>query len=289
MSPATSDPVPLRRQRLSAYALVLRGPDVLLTQLSHDTPAPGAWTLPGGGLDHGEDPRDAVRREVYEETGLRVEPGRLLDVGSRHFVGTAPDGVLEDYHAVRLLFEADPPGDAPEPRVVEVGGTTVAVAWAPLGQVVGGQWDVVRTVADALAAHARPGVAAALVRQFHDAVGLVTPTEPVASPASPASWPQRAEFVRAELAEYEAAARAGDVVAVADALADLLYVVHGAALVHGVPVDAVLAEVHRSNMTKVRTGRPLAAGDKAPKTDGYSPPDVAGALARAASIERTTR
>ena len=289
MSPATSDPVPLRRQRLSAYALVLRGPDVLLTQLSHDTPAPGAWTLPGGGLDHGEDPRDAVRREVYEETGLRVEPGRLLDVGSRHFVGTAPDGVLEDYHAVRLLFEADPPGDAPEPRVVEVGGTTVAVAWVPLGQVIGGQWDVVRTVADALAAHARPGVAAALVRQFHDAVGLVTPTEPVASPASPASWPQRGEFVRAELAEYEAAARAGDVVAVADALADLLYVVHGAALVHGVPVDAVLAEVHRSNMTKVRTGRPLAAGDKAPKTDGYSPPDVAGALARAASIERTTR
>jgi len=289
MPSATSDPMPVRRQRLSAYALVLRGPDVLLTQLSHDTPAPGAWTLPGGGLDHGEDPRDAVRREVYEETGLRVEPGRLLDVGSRHFVGTAPDGVLEDYHAVRLLFEADPPGDAPEPRVVEVGGTTVAVAWVPLGQVVGGQWDVVRTVADALAAHARPGVAAALVRQFHDAVGLVTPTEPVALPGSPASWPQRAEFVRAELAEYEAAARAGDVVAVADALADLLYVVHGAALVHGVPVDAVLAEVHRSNMTKVQTGRPLAAGDKAPKTDGYSPPDVAGALARAASIERTTR
>src|SRR4028118_1012942 len=108
---------PVRRQRLAAYALVLRGSEVLLTQLSATAPRPGAWTLPGGGLDHGahpraggprevdeatarragagalpgggldhgEHPRDGVRREVYEETGMRVEPDRLLDVSSSHF------------------------------------------------------------------------------------------------------------------------------------------------------------------------------------------------------------
>lgn len=286
MTAPAPDSTPVRRQRLGAYALILRGPDVLLTQLSDDTPAPGAWTLPGGGVDHGEDPRDAVRREVYEEAGLRVEPGRLLDVGSRHFVGTAPDGVLEDYHAVRLLFEADPPVDAPDPRVAQEGGTTVAAAWVPLEQVTGGQWDVVPTVLDALAAHARPGVAAALVRQFNDALGVHTPAEPVADPPS---WPLRVDLLREELAEYEAAARAGDIDGVADGLADLLYVVHGTALVHGVPVDAVLAEVHRSNMTRVRPGQRLGAREKAPKPAGYSPPDIVGALARAASIERATR
>jgi 8-oxo-dGTP pyrophosphatase MutT (NUDIX family) len=150
-----SDPTPVRRQRLSAYALVLRGSDVLLTQLSSRTTRPGVWTLPGGGIDHGEDPRDAVRREVYEETGLRVEPGRLLDVGSSHLVGTAPDGVLEDYHVVRLLFEAEPPLDAPEPRVMEVDGTTAAAAWVPIAEATSGGRVVGQTVLDALAEHGR--------------------------------------------------------------------------------------------------------------------------------------
>lgn len=276
----------MRRQRLAAYALVQRGPDVLLTQLSDNTPAPGAWTLPGGGVDHGEDPRAAVHREVYEETGLRVELGRLLDVGSRHFVGTAPDGVLEDFHAVRLLFAGELPLDAPSPRVVELDGTTAAVAWVPLEEVTSGERTVVQTVRDALAASVRPGVQATLVRRFHDAVGVATPPAPVATPPS---WVQRAEFLREELAEYEAAARAGDVVAVADALADLLYLVHGAALVHGVPVDAVFAEVHRSHMTKAQEGRRLGPGENAAKPSAYSPPDVAGALTRAASVERATR
>lgn len=276
----------MRRQRLAAYALVQRGPDVLLTQLSAGTPRPGAWTLPGGGVGHGEDPRAAVRREVYEETGLRVEPDRLLDVGSSAFVGTSPSGVREDFHAVRLLFAAELPLDAPQPRVVELDGTTAAVAWVPMEEVTSGKRTVVQTVHHALAASVRPGVEATLVRRFHDAMGVATPPAPVAAPPS---WPQRADFVREELAEYEAAARAGDVVGVADALADLLYVVHGAALVHGVPVDAVLAEVHRSNMSKVQPGRRLGPGEKAAKPSGYSPPDVAGALARAASVERATR
>ena len=42
------------------------------------------WTLPGGGLDHGEDPRDAVVREVHEETGLDVQVGETARVYSAH-------------------------------------------------------------------------------------------------------------------------------------------------------------------------------------------------------------
>lgn len=267
---------PVRRQRLAAYALVLRRSDVLLTQLSAIAPRPGAWTLPGGGLDHGEHPRDGVRREVYEETGMRVEPDRLLDVSSSHFVANAPHGPREDFHAVRLIFDAIAPTDAPEPRVIDVGGTTSAAAWVPLSDLLAGEYDVVQTVHDALAAHARPGTTATLVRRLHEAIGLATPDAPVAAPPA---RPHRAELMRAALVEYETATRSGEVARVAHALAELLYAVHGTALLHGIALDAVLAEIHHAHMREARTG----------PADHSTPADIVGALERVAAIQGLSR
>jgi 8-oxo-dGTP pyrophosphatase MutT (NUDIX family) len=120
-----------RRQRVAAYALLTRGDEVLLTRMSGRTRIPGRWTLPGGGIDHGEDPREALRREVYEETGLRIDPGVLADVHSSHFTGPRADGVVEDYHGIHLIFRAVIlPGSAEvAPRVVEVDGSTDLAAW----------------------------------------------------------------------------------------------------------------------------------------------------------------
>jgi 8-oxo-dGTP pyrophosphatase MutT (NUDIX family) len=142
---------PFRLQRIGVYALVRRSDAVLLTRISSFGAHPGSWTLPGGGLDHGEAPRDALARELAEETGLEASVGDLLDVHDVHFDGTAPSGRHEDFHGVHLVFRADVPEGA-EPQVVETGGTTDASEWVPVGEIEAGQRPVLDVVRAALAA-----------------------------------------------------------------------------------------------------------------------------------------
>jgi 8-oxo-dGTP diphosphatase len=146
---------PFQMQRVAAYALVERdgphGREVLLTRNSVRGPHPGHWTLPGGGIDHGEEPRQTVVREVHEETGLDCTVGEVLDVGSTHFEGTAPSGRREDFHALQIVFSAEV--SEGEPRVLDVGGTTDAVAWVPLVRLASEEHPVRDLVHTALAAH----------------------------------------------------------------------------------------------------------------------------------------
>ena len=145
---ALVDHQPLRLQRVAAYALVLRGGDVLLTRLSARAAHPGMWTLPGGGIDHGEHPAVALAREVEEECGLACEVTDLLGVHDTHFAGHAPSGRIEDYHGIHLVYRATvAPGD---PQVREVDGTTESVAWVPVADVRSGTVDVLDVVRYAL-------------------------------------------------------------------------------------------------------------------------------------------
>lgn len=148
---ALADHRPFQLQRVAAYLLAVREGSVLLTRISQRGFHSGSWTLPGGGVDHGESPRDALVREVREECGVACRVDGLVAVDDVHFSGTAPSGRHEDFHAIHLVFSGSVPGDA-EPRVVEVDGTTDAVAWVPLADVASGRvpvLDVVRVAIDA--------------------------------------------------------------------------------------------------------------------------------------------
>ena len=120
---------PQRLRRVAAYALVRSERGILLTELSANVVgAAGQWTLPGGGVDPGEQPRDGVVREVWEESGQQVVEPRLVDIVTAHWVGRSPAGRLEDFHAVRLVHQAVCP-EPTDPVVHDVGGSTSRAAW----------------------------------------------------------------------------------------------------------------------------------------------------------------
>ena len=68
------------RARPGVYAVLWRGGDVLLTFQAEPLPE---IQLPGGGIDRGEQPLQALHREVFEETGWRIRPLRRLGMYRR--------------------------------------------------------------------------------------------------------------------------------------------------------------------------------------------------------------
>jgi 8-oxo-dGTP diphosphatase len=128
---AVTVPEALQVVRVASYAVVQRDGTVLLARWV--SPHGPLWTLPGGGIDHGEDPRDAAVREVEEETGFRVRLDRLLTVDSVRFLIRDADPPL-DQHGIRIIYSADVVGG--ELRD-EVGGSTDRAEWVPLARVPG--------------------------------------------------------------------------------------------------------------------------------------------------------
>jgi predicted HAD superfamily Cof-like phosphohydrolase len=86
----------------------------------------------------------------------------------------------------------------------------------------------------------------------------------------------RFNLIQEEVFELSEAIDENDIVAIADALADILYVTYGAAASFGIDLDACFAEVHRSNMSKLNAeGKPVYRVDgKILKSNLYSPPDL---------------
>lgn len=137
--PANRSPAPPRRrrgQRFAVYGLVTDPADrVLLTLISDGYPGAGKWHLPGGGTDFGEQPVDALQREIIEESGQQARIGRPLEVTHRHHTTRrGPMGLAVDWHAVRAIYEVTV-AEPTTPQVLDAGGSTADAGWFTREQV----------------------------------------------------------------------------------------------------------------------------------------------------------
>jgi 8-oxo-dGTP pyrophosphatase MutT (NUDIX family) len=94
---------------LKSRVIVAAGDRTLLFYTAPDVPSnPVRWLTPGGHLEAGETHLDGAVRELFEETGLVVEPEHLgSPVWARDFVGEPSPGVLRDYHEEYYLLRVD--------------------------------------------------------------------------------------------------------------------------------------------------------------------------------------
>lgn len=119
------------------------------------------------------------------------------------------------------------------------------------------------------------------VREFHDAFGIENADTPTGQ-ISQQDFELRHRLMHEENEEYLEAARRGDLVEVADALGDMLYILCGTILKHGLheKIEEVFEEIQRSNMSKLDAdGNPIYRADgKVMKSDQYFRPDIRAIL-----------
>lgn len=133
MADLPASPVIAPHMRVGAYAIIRDSGRVLLAHWN-DRGGSG-WTLPGGGLELGEDPLEGVVREVAEETGYTAEVERLLGVDTITIPGDRRlDGSGVPFFGVRIFYRAAVTGGMLEN---ERAGSTDEARWFPEDEVSG--------------------------------------------------------------------------------------------------------------------------------------------------------
>jgi 8-oxo-dGTP diphosphatase len=105
------------RTILVSAAVLVEGGRVLLTQRKRGSHLEGAWEFPGGKVEPGEDPRDALARELREEIGVDAVAGDIVEATFHRY---------PEKSVLLLFFRATRAPGSPEPRAIDVAD----VRWA---------------------------------------------------------------------------------------------------------------------------------------------------------------
>lgn len=105
----------VRPRKLVVAAVIRRAGRILVSQRRHDQPMPHFWEFPGGKVEAGEAPTEALAREIREELGCEVVVGAIYEVVFHRY---------PDFDLYLLVYACElPAGATPEPKAV------ARVAW----------------------------------------------------------------------------------------------------------------------------------------------------------------
>jgi predicted HAD superfamily Cof-like phosphohydrolase/ADP-ribose pyrophosphatase YjhB (NUDIX family) len=281
---STTDFAPQFRLLTRTHLLLLEDGKALFRQGHTD----GVYQLPSVQPEEGESVVEAIVREARRAVGVTVKPENVSlahvtqDLSSTggialFFAVSSWDGEPinmepQRFRELRWLPLRSLPGNVANPTRAAVRNYVSGETFSTTVPTGNGVSDTNRSL------RFRSDVARA-VAAFHEAFDLPRQESPnVDIDASLAAL--RVALVEEEVGELVQAVAEHDLTAIADALADIVYVAYGTALTYGVDLDSVLAEVHRANMSKLGTdGRPVRREDgKVLKSDRYTPPDVTAVL-----------
>ena len=119
----------MARTRIGCYLVSVNDGHLLVARVAPGYPGAGKWTLPGGGIEWGEHPHEALEREVYEESGFELTEYRYVGSDARSFPERDGKPAL---HWIRLFFAADLDG---APQVTEVDGSVDMATWLPVDRI----------------------------------------------------------------------------------------------------------------------------------------------------------
>ena len=91
--------------RYGAYGVIVKGGELLLTQ-KKSGPYIGQWGLPGGGIEFGETPEEALKRELLEEVALAADRLELLNIASS-FGKYEKAGEWYQFHHIGIIYKVN--------------------------------------------------------------------------------------------------------------------------------------------------------------------------------------
>ncbi|MCR8845639.1 NUDIX domain-containing protein [Paenibacillus sp. SC116] len=89
---------------LGVYGILVNDNKILLIKKSRG-PHKGKWDLPGGRIEFGEEPYDALKREFYEETGVSEIEGKIRIATSYTIIYPLKENYLEELHHIGIIYD----------------------------------------------------------------------------------------------------------------------------------------------------------------------------------------
>lgn len=121
-----------KSKHIGAYGVMIQDGKIVLIKKSRGG-YKGKLDLPGGGVEHGETPIEAVRRELEEEVGVSCSKEELIDVASVHFTWQMDEEAEEDLHHIGIFYKVE--FEQKELKIDADGQDSLGAAWYPIQEL----------------------------------------------------------------------------------------------------------------------------------------------------------